>query len=231
MRMMMEVSMAREEDGARKGNEGGPQRGKLRFTWATGSWRARVASPAGSQRCWVAVETPLSCRCRLEEGLESVLIICERSRFTPAGGLADLPTGTTSYWPLLEPLNVLEGRGMTGGLGWRESSTTCDRRRHYSSGRILVLRPIDLSVINTDPYMWMPVLHVLNYEIQNSRVCGPQSCTIVRSCVITSLQRICLVNLNYHHVVAHHHVRVKLQATSVIVQTRVTHVERKLCQM
>lgn len=41
------------------------------------------------------------------------------------------PTGTTSwYWLRLEPLKVLEGRGMTGGLAWRESSTTCDNMRH-----------------------------------------------------------------------------------------------------
>lgn len=33
---------------------------------------------------------------------------------------------------------------MTGGLAWRESSTTCDRRRHYGSGRILVLMQVHL---------------------------------------------------------------------------------------
>ena len=41
----------------------------------------------------------------------------------------DPPTGTRSwYWFRLDPLNVLEGRGRMGGLGWRESSTTCNTR-------------------------------------------------------------------------------------------------------
>lgn len=44
------------------------QSGDFRFgrTWVNGSGSGQAASPAESQRCWVAVETPLSCHCKLE---------------------------------------------------------------------------------------------------------------------------------------------------------------------
>lgn len=129
-----EVSKAREEQ---------------KYTWVSGSWQAQAAFPAESRRCWVAVETPLSCHCRLEEkATHSCVLMGLCFVHVSMHILPHSPTGTTSwYWLRLEPLKVLEGRGMTGGLVCRESSTTCDKRKYYSSGRILVLRPIHWLVI------------------------------------------------------------------------------------
>lgn len=116
-----------------------------RHTWVNDFSQVRVAFPAKSLRCLVAVETPLSCHCKLEEKDEKtqMRLFVEWTLTSTKGVLGNVPTGTTSwYWLLLEPLKVLEGRGMTGVLLWRESSTTCDKSMHYSLGRIPVLLPV-----------------------------------------------------------------------------------------
>lgn len=137
-----------------KGNSEGDitawrEKERVRHTSASGSSQALVAFPAVSRRCWVAVEMPLSCHCRLKEDDERIgnMRWCLSCMCSDQAGvcsiLPDIPTGTTSwYWLRLEPLKVLEGRGMTGGVVWWESSTTCDKRRlrlHHSSETHCVL--------------------------------------------------------------------------------------------
>lgn len=69
---------------------------------------------------------------------------------------------------------------MTRGLTWWESSTTCDRRRHYSSGRILVLRLIHQLVMFTpDKYkfkykqmyhVYQAAKHIIIFQISDMQI-------------------------------------------------------------